>query len=748
MAAVVVLGLADAARAQVTIDHKQVGCIVAGQYSRLNACFTPASEVVRPRVNFRMKAQPAAYYVEMKSDMPCHQAFLPRPKKELIGQEIELWIEGMDRAFNPARTPEYAVTIVGSESECKKDLPVAPWVSSASVTVFPAMPAGFVAAGAFPATAVLAVVGGGAAAATGIAIAASGDDEPPVAGTPTSTTSTTTTTTTTTTTLPPSVSVDCTIRPRSGPAPLTVSFSAVPIGFTGPVSFRWDFGDGTGSTDRDTTHTYTSPGVFRAIVTATSGAQSATCDRNVSVSRPDEVRHALDVALTGTGTGTVTSNPSGISCAPDCVEVYPRGTVVTLTPTPAASSVFVGWSGSCSGAGPCTLTMNGDHAVTAKFDLKPVTLTVTMSGAGVGSVAADAPPGGVACPADCTETYTYGTTVTLRATPQPLSTFITWSGGGCLGTLPCTLTLTADTTVDAFFDRIPVTLTVTTSGAGTGTVTADVPPGGITCPGDCTETYPAPQTVTLRAAPQAGSTFAGWSGGGCTGTGACTTTLTASATVNAQFDLIPRATLTVTISGDAGAHTVSADVPPGGIACPGDCSEAYNVPTSVTLRAAADATCFFAGWSGGGCSGTATCVVNLTADTTVDAAFGCVSINGAGRAPADDEGNSRIVLRHQLDAGRASGQILLNGATVAASSAALNPAQLSARAGDNRVEARLTRDGVPGTWRFDLGSNARLEPGTLRVLAGEPVTVSGDAVVFRVQGKIGEQVIFTFRLKP
>jgi hypothetical protein len=168
----------------------------------------------------------------------------------------------------------------------------------------------------------------------------------------------------------------------------------------------------------------------------------------------------------------------------------------------------------------------------------------------------------------------------------------------------------------------------------------------------------------------------------------------------------------------------------------------------VTLRAAADATCFFAGWSGGGCSGTGTCVVNLTADTTVDAAFGCVSLNGAGRAPADDEGTSRIVLRHQLEAGRATGQILLNAATASASSSRLDTAQMSARAGENRIEGRLTRDGARGTWRFDLGANARLEPGSLRVLAGEPVTVTGDAVVFRVRGKIGEQVIFTFRLKP
>ena len=46
---------------------------MAGKYARLNACFLPAGEVVKPRVYFRLKdpkAGAASYYVEMKSDMP------------------------------------------------------------------------------------------------------------------------------------------------------------------------------------------------------------------------------------------------------------------------------------------------------------------------------------------------------------------------------------------------------------------------------------------------------------------------------------------------------------------------------------------------------------------------------------------------------------------------------------------------------------------------------------------------------
>jgi len=41
--------------------------------------------------------------------------------------------------------------------------------------------------------------------------------------------------------------------------------------------------------------------------------------------------------------------------------------------------------------------------------------------------------------------------------------------------------------------------------------------------------------VTLTATPASGSTFTGWSGGGCSGTGSCTVTLSAAATVTATF---------------------------------------------------------------------------------------------------------------------------------------------------------------------------------------------------------------------
>ena len=55
----------------------------------------------------------------------------------------------------------------------------------------------------------------------------------------------------------------------------------------------------------------------------------------------------------------------------------------------------------------------------------------------------------------------------------------------------------------------------------------------------CAPTYAFGTKVTLAAAPGAGSSFGGWSGGGCAGTGPCVVTMEADTTVTATFNLIP-----------------------------------------------------------------------------------------------------------------------------------------------------------------------------------------------------------------
>lgn len=79
--------------------------------------------------------------------------------------------------------------------------------------------------------------------------------------------------------------------------------------------------------------------------------------------------HVLSVIRAATGSGTVTSSPTGINCGGDCAEVYSHGTMVMLTATPAVGSTFLGWSGACTGTGTCTVTMTVARSVSATFSL-------------------------------------------------------------------------------------------------------------------------------------------------------------------------------------------------------------------------------------------------------------------------------------------------------------------------------------------------------------------------------------------
>src|SRR4029078_5964640 len=165
LALVLVASSAVSSRAEaVAIDHKAVGCIVVGKYPKMNACFSPAAELARSRVYFRPEGVASWYYVDMKSDQPCFTGTLPKPGKKLVGKKIEYYVEAQNKAFVPARTAEFGPIVVKSAQECKKNVPVAPFLNNATVAVFPSVPAGFV-GGGIGTAAVVGIVGAGAAAA-------------------------------------------------------------------------------------------------------------------------------------------------------------------------------------------------------------------------------------------------------------------------------------------------------------------------------------------------------------------------------------------------------------------------------------------------------------------------------------------------------------------------------------------------------------------------------------------------------
>ena len=236
--------------------------------------------------------------------------------------------------------------------------------------------------------------------------------------------------------------------------------------------------------------------------------------------------------------------------------------------------------------------------------------TLTIAKNGAGRVISN--PAAINCGTACSAPFMPNTVVTLAAQADPDFTFTGWIGA-CTGAGACQVTMDAAKIVTATFTPNYYALTVGKVADGSGRVTST--PAGIDCGGVCKAPFVPGTVVTLSAVADAGSTFGGWSGG-CSGTGTCQVTMNAAKTVTAMFEQLP-VPLNITKAG-SGIGMVTSSPP--GIACGGDCEEAYPAGSVVTLTAAPGQYSVFDGWSGG-CSGTGACQVTMNAATTVTATF-------------------------------------------------------------------------------------------------------------------------------
>jgi len=101
------------------------------------------------------------------------------------------------------------------------------------------------------------------------------------------------------------------------------------------------------------------------------------------------VQNFLNLNKIGTGSGTVSSSPSGVDCGSTCSTSYLASTVVTLTAIPDSGNTFNGWFGAgCSGVGTCVVSLNTDENVTATFTRSgssPPSVPANLSSVGVSS---------------------------------------------------------------------------------------------------------------------------------------------------------------------------------------------------------------------------------------------------------------------------------------------------------------------------------------------------------------------------
>ena len=142
-----------------------------------------------------------------------------------------------------------------------------------------------------------------------------------------------------------------------------------------------------------------------------------------------QVEYSL--TITQSAGGTIAAAPAG---------PYHLDDEVTVTATADPGYHFGAWTGDCSGANPCTLTMDGAKSVSATFIQDEYALTITQL---AGGTIAAAPAG----------PYHLNDEVTVTATADPGYHFGAWTGDLTGTTNPTTITLNAAKTVGASFTQ-------------------------------------------------------------------------------------------------------------------------------------------------------------------------------------------------------------------------------------------------------------------------------------------------------
>jgi alpha-tubulin suppressor-like RCC1 family protein len=216
--------------------------------------------------------------------------------------------------------------------------------------------------------------------------------------------------------------------------------------------------------------------------------------------------HGTGLTWISTNTGVATIDAAG-----QATGLSPGVTTITLT------------DGSGTGAST-TLTVQGGQVATPTFSPAGGTyagsVMVTISDATSGATIYNTTDG--TTPTTASPVYTGRITLTQTRTLKAMA-----AKSGMTNSAVASATYTIQ---QPYF-----TLTTSKTGLGSGTVTSS--PAGIDCGFTCSASYASGTTVILTTTVSAGSTFAGWSGAGCSGTGACTLTLTADTSVTASFAL-------------------------------------------------------------------------------------------------------------------------------------------------------------------------------------------------------------------
>jgi hypothetical protein len=148
----------------------------------------------------------------------------------------------------------------------------------------------------------------------------------------------------------------------------TVTFTATPD--SGATFSGWGSDCASAGTALTCTLTLTGQGG--------NGAESITA--GFGTPPPPPPMFTLTVKKPGTGTGFV--GGGGIDCGKTCSKTLVQGTKVSLIAVADPRSLFLGWSGPCSGAGSCRVTVKTNTDAVAIFvdPRRPYVFTLPASG--------------------------------------------------------------------------------------------------------------------------------------------------------------------------------------------------------------------------------------------------------------------------------------------------------------------------------------------------------------------------------
>ncbi|NLG96801.1 MAG: hypothetical protein GX491_05530 [Chloroflexi bacterium] len=297
-----------------------------------------------------------------------------------------------------------------------------------------------------------------------------------------------------------------------------------------------------------------------------------------------------------------------VKTAPNCpnqgeTNKYLSGTVVHLAATAAEGYSFSGWTGASGTQSDGTVTMDTNKSVSASFTRICYALEYHADPQAGGTITVNPLP-------NCNDKYTYGTKVTLTATPSAGYRFSSWTGATAKPGQPnqAEVTMNSAKNVTAYFEKDCYKLTVTTNPSGAGSVSQNPGPN---CGAD---SYHNGTVVTLTATANPGYSFKSWTGAEPqTEPHVTKVTINAAKEVTANFETVCYALETAV--DPAGTGTVKVNTTP-------NCGQdKYTHGTKVSVTAEPGVGNEFTSWTGADESDKATTTVTMTANKKVTANF-------------------------------------------------------------------------------------------------------------------------------